>query len=95
VVGAYRLNQVEVELLDEADRLCTGESPRLQVTVSGGGKLAGIENGDLSDCTAYTEGRRHAYRGKLIVYVLTEAAANEKTALTVSAEGIGGAEIFL
>ncbi|GHU97034.1 beta-galactosidase [Spirochaetia bacterium] len=94
-VGAYRLNQVEVELLDEAGRLCTGESPLLEVTVSGGGKLAGIENGDLSDCMAYAEPRRHAYRGRLIVYVLTEAAAKEKTTLAVSAEGIGGAEIFV
>ncbi|GHT55405.1 beta-galactosidase [Spirochaetia bacterium] len=86
-VGAYRLNQIELELLDEKDRLCTTENPLVQISLTGPGKLAGIENGDLSDCSEYPAPRRRAYRGKLIIYVLSPAAGGEKTTLTVSAEG--------
>jgi hypothetical protein len=84
--SAYRLHQIEAEILDEAGRLCPGESPMIEVSLEGPGRLLGIENGDLSDCTAYRLPRRRAYHGRLLIYVLTEKNRAGKTVLTAAAE---------
>jgi hypothetical protein len=84
----YRISQIEAEVLDEKGRLCTGESPLISVSLTGPGKIAGLENGDLSDCSEYSSPRRRAYRGKIIIYVLTEKNQDSETILTASAEGL-------
>ena len=49
------------------------------------GQLLGLENGDLADVTDYSAAYRRAYRGQLLVYVLTEEK-NEAPLLTVTAD---------
>jgi hypothetical protein len=93
--GDYRFRQVELEILDEDKRLCVTESPMVQVSLEGPGRLLGIENGDLSDCSEYASPRRRAFRGRLIIYALLPADAAEKTALRVSAEGYRSEAITL
>jgi hypothetical protein len=91
---AYRLSQVELELLDQDGRLCPGENPQVRFSLSGPGRILGIENGDLADLTEYRAPRRRVYRGRLIVYVLRPADAPEGR-LEAAAEGIAPASIAL
>lgn len=92
--GRCRLAQVELALLDEADRLCVMDHPLVRFELAGEGMLLGIENGDLSDLTEYRSPCRRVYRGRLIVYVLLFPAAGELT-LTAAAEGFDPAYIKL
>jgi hypothetical protein len=92
--SAYTVCQVELELLDQEDRLCvTGQQP-VCFSLSGAGKILGIENGDLADLTEYRARWRHTYRGRLIVYVLRPAEADAGR-LEASAEGFPPASITL
>jgi beta-galactosidase/beta-glucuronidase len=92
--GACRLVQVELELLDDADRLCVMEHPLVSFELEGEGRILGIENGDLSDLTEYSSPGRRVYRGRLIVYALLPPAAREVT-LSAAAEGFAPACIRL
>lgn len=89
----YRISQIEAGVFDEKGRLCTGETPLISVSLTGPGKIAGLENGDLSDCSEYSSPRRRAYRGKLIVYVLREKNQGPETILNAAAEGFTPARI--
>jgi hypothetical protein len=99
--SAWRLSQVELELLDENNRLCSGENPFVYFTLSGGGNpscsavLLGIENGDLSDLTEYSAPGRRVYRGRLAAYILTPAESAETVTVTASAEGFAPESIAL
>jgi hypothetical protein len=90
--SAYRLSQVELELLDEAGRLCVRENPPVHFSLIGEGKILGIENGDLADLTEYRAPWRRVYRGHLIVYTLLPVEAKEGR-LEASAEGFPPASI--
>ncbi|MFV0400291.1 MAG: glycoside hydrolase family 2 TIM barrel-domain containing protein [Oscillospiraceae bacterium] len=63
--------QIEVSLLDENGQLCAQEEPLLSVEVSGG-RLLGIENGDVADLTDYAAIYRRLHQGRLITYVLPD-----------------------
>jgi hypothetical protein len=91
-VGKYHIVQIEAELLDEEDRLCPAADSLVHVSLSGPGKILGLENGDLSDCTEYPAPARRAHRGRLIIYAL---AKGEAVTVTASAEGIPQAVISL
>jgi hypothetical protein len=41
----------------------------IMAKVTGAGELAGIDNGNLSDLTPYTEDHRETYEGRLVIYV--------------------------
>jgi hypothetical protein len=86
--GKYRIAQIEGELLDEKDRLCTSGNLMVYVSLDGPGRLLGIENGDLSDCAEYNIPRRRTYRGRIIIYVLIPAGPKGETILSVSSEGL-------
>jgi beta-galactosidase len=86
---------VELEVLDEAGRLCVRDNPLIHFNLSGAGKILGIENGDLADLSPYREPRRRAYRGRLIVYALRPAAAPGETRLEASAAGFAPVSITL
>ncbi|MDR3174493.1 MAG: DUF4982 domain-containing protein [Treponema sp.] len=92
--SAYRICQVELELLDEKDRLCVRENPPVRFSLSGAGTILGIENGDLADLTEYRAPWRRVYRGHLIVYVLRPASEGEAR-LEALAEGFAPASIAL
>lgn len=69
------LVQIEVTLLDAQNQPCFSACNKLSVTVEGEATLVGLENGDLSDVTAYTEPYRHAYNGQLLIYCRTTETA--------------------
>lgn len=61
------LYQLEIELKDRFGKRAVND---LNVTVLvEDGLLLGLENGDLSDITDYTENKRSTYQGRLICYV--------------------------
>jgi hypothetical protein len=91
--SAYRIFQVELEVLDEAGRPCVRENPLVRFSLSGEGKILGIENGDLSDLTPYGAPWRRAYRGRLIVYLLRPRAGEGR--LEAAAEGFAPASYVL
>ncbi|MDP3180049.1 MAG: hypothetical protein Q8M76_19205, partial [Spirochaetaceae bacterium] len=69
-------------------RLCATESPLVEVAVSEGTKLLGLENGDIADCTEYTAPHRRAHRGRLIAYALVPDLSSRSAWLEASAEGL-------
>lgn len=89
----YRIAQVEVEALDQDKRLCTAASNMVHVSITGPGRLLGIENGDIADCDEYAAPRRRLYKGRLIVYVLINASIHEEVTLTAFTDGMPRAEI--
>lgn len=86
------LEQIEVRVTDYAGNTVTSDSSLLSVEVSGG-KLLGIDNGDLSDCTEYTSNSRRVFEGRLLVYVIH---SRTKTAIiTVKGNHLKSAKITL
>ncbi|GHV67266.1 beta-galactosidase [Spirochaetia bacterium] len=77
--GGWKLAQVEIEVLDENDRICINESPLIKITLGGGARLLGLENGDISDCMEYAAPYRRAFRGLLIAYVLVPGKTEGKS----------------
>jgi hypothetical protein len=71
-----------------------GDSTMLEVNVENA-TLLGIENGDLSDVTEYSQNRRRCYKGQLIVYVLCDKENNGKKKVTITGENILKQEIQL
>ncbi|MDF2587889.1 MAG: Beta-galactosidase BoGH2A [Anaerocolumna sp.] len=80
------LKQIEVTITDGLGNWVTNDNTMLMVTLSGSGKLLGLENGDLSDITEYTAVYRRAYEGRLLIYVAVSA---ESTATTLTVRGAG------
>ncbi|MDR0958928.1 MAG: hypothetical protein LBM23_00965 [Propionibacteriaceae bacterium] len=74
--------QIECRLVDEDGKPADGEAlVSAEVT---GGRLLGLENGDLADTTPYRDNRRSTMEGRLIAYVECGAA----TELRLSSEGL-------
>jgi hypothetical protein len=63
------LEQLEVRITDYAGHTITNDSTLLSIEITDG-KLLGIENGNLADCTEYSSTSRRAYEGRLLIYVM-------------------------
>ena len=85
--GKYRIVQIEAEMLDEAGRLCASSRHTVSVSLNGEGKILGLENGDLSDCTEYASRSRRLYGGKLVIYALLPCNPEKPVSVTASVEG--------
>lgn len=77
------LYQISITLLDSNGHRSYQASSMLQVQVVGG-RLLGLENGDLADVTEYTANYRRAYHGELIAYV--QADSDIPAVVTISGE---------
>ena len=90
---ASRLHQVEITMQDSQGQRVYTDSTCLHVSVENG-RLLGLENGDLADVTDYSAAYRRAYRGQLLVYVMScekEAAP----VLSICADGICPVQLTL
>ena len=58
-----------MSLVDAEGQLAATDGSLVSAAVTGGGELAGLENGDLADVTEYASSCRHAVQGRLMVYV--------------------------
>lgn len=63
------IEQIEVSLADVNGNIAFHEALPVTVTVSGDGELLGLENGDQTDVTSYTESWRNTTDGRLIIFV--------------------------
>jgi hypothetical protein len=88
-----QLVQIELEVLDEQDRLCATERVQVDVAASGGITILGMENGDIADCTEYSPPRRGTFHGRLIIYALVPAGNKEPARIEAAAEGLPKAGI--
>ena len=82
-----------ITALDEAGRPVQNACDRVRITVSGGGVLLGLDNGDSADEDGYRTDCRRLFSGKL----LAMAAGLKEGPLTIQAqaEGLAPAEITL
>lgn len=63
------IEQIEITLTDSVGNPALHEALPVTVTVSGDGVLLGLENGDQTDVTSYTEHTRCTTDGRLIAFV--------------------------
>ena len=63
------IEQIEISLTDAEGVLATHEALPVTVSVSGDGMLLGLENGDQTDVTSYTENWRKTTCGQMIAFV--------------------------
>ncbi len=90
------LKQIEVTVTDASGNRAVHDSTMLSVEVTGSGKLTGLENGDLSDYTEYSQTYRRAYEGRLLIYVTLPASGSEgTTTITVNGPGLKSAVLHL
>lgn len=92
---APRIFQVEIEVLDEEGRLCPTESPLIEVAVSEGMKLLGLENGDIADCSEYRAPRRRAYKGRLLAYAIAPGRLSGSAWIEARTDGLKEVRIEL
>ena len=72
-LAAASVLQIECTLRDAAGAVAGND---LTVTADvTGGKLLGLENGDLSDNTAYSASHRRTHDGRVIVFVRADGPA--------------------
>ena len=71
------MQQIELSLLDQDDRIAATDDRRISVKVEGG-TFMGIENGCATDLTDYASTTRSTWRGRAIVYVRKLGTAGVK-----------------
>jgi hypothetical protein len=87
------MKQIEVTITDDEGILVSSDSTLLQIEVTGSGSLTGLENGDLTDCTQYSDTSRRAFEGRLLIYI-SDTLDSENTLVTVKGNGLRTASIF-
>jgi len=80
------LFQIEVTVCNNELVRCEKDTTQLFVTIDGEATLVGLENGDLSDVTSYTESFRNAYHGQLLIYGRTTVTPGD---IKVTVKGLG------
>lgn len=65
---AQKIEQLEITTVDEEGNPVTADPREITLRVSGG-KLIGMESGDIEDDTPYFSDTRRSFRGHLIAYV--------------------------
>lgn len=83
LTNGRNLYQIAITLLDSNGHRSYQASSMLQAQVVGG-RLLGLENGDLADVTEYTADYRRAYHGQLMAYV--QADSDIPAVVTISGE---------
>jgi len=84
---------MEIRLLDSESRLAAADDRLIGIQVKGSGALAGIENGDLSDNTSYSEQKRGTKDGRLMVYIRRNAPGRIVVKITASGLEDNGLEV--
>ena len=86
---------VTVQALDRAGTPVEDARDRVSVSVSGGGYLMGLDNGDASDTEEYKGNVRRLFGGKLLIIVGSNGRHEPTTVSISSTAGIRGEMILL
>ncbi len=77
---------IEISMADENGYTVENARNRVNITVTGSGRLVGMDNGDSSDYGQYQETERKLFNGKLLAII---AATDKAGEITVTAESNG------
>ena len=80
-----------VDIIDAKGEFVPHASNRVTVSVTGGARLIGVENGDIMDHTSSKGNVRDAFNGKMVALVQSDGTAKPAT-VTFSSEGLEPAE---
>lgn len=78
---------VTIDGLDEKDRFVANANNRVNVSVTGAGRLVGLDNGDSTDFEQYKGNSRRLFSGKLLAIIGAKDYAGD-ILLTVSSPGL-------
>ncbi|MBO6141328.1 MAG: DUF4982 domain-containing protein [Ruminococcus sp.] len=85
---------VEVDALDKNGISVENANNRVNIEVSGEGRLIGLDNGDSTDREQYKTTSRRLFSGKLLAMIATTKTAGEIT-VKARSNGLEGAQISL
>ncbi|NLZ46777.1 MAG: glycoside hydrolase family 2 protein, partial [Clostridiales bacterium] len=85
---------VEITVLDEKGVLVANANNRVHVSVTGAGRLVGLDNGDSTDYEEYKGTTKKLFNGKLLAMIMTNLEGGE-IKVKVSSQGLSAAEITL
>ena len=85
---------VTVSMEDNEGNPVENANNRVQVEVTGAGMLAGLDNGDSTDCDQYQTNSKCLFSGKLLAVVRSNGAAGE-IKVTVTSEGLPAEELII
>jgi beta-galactosidase len=94
VADGWDLCFLTIEVEDENDHIVENAMNYVQVTVSGEGRLLGLDNGDSTDYDPYKTNRRKLFNGKLLAVIGTTKEAGE-IVIKVQGTGLKSAEVKL
>ena len=85
---------ITVSMEDEEGNPVENANNRVRVEVTGAGMLAGLDNGDSTDCDEYQTDSKCLFSGKLLAVVRSNGAAGE-IKVTVTSEGLPAEELVI
>ncbi len=85
---------VEISALDKDDTFVANANNRVFVTVSGAGRLVGLDNGDSTDYEQYKGTSRRLFSGKLLAIIAAKTEEGDAT-VKVSSPGIPESSLVL
>jgi beta-galactosidase len=88
------VTHVEVSIIDENGILVPQASDIVTFSLSGPGRIIGVDNGDNSSHESFQVHSRHAYQGRCLA-ILKATAPSGKITLTVTAPGLTPASVKL
>ncbi|KAF6816277.1 beta-galactosidase (glycosyl hydrolase family 2) [Colletotrichum plurivorum] len=87
------LSFVTVEVLDEAGDVVRFADNSLTFSITGPGEIVATDNGDPADLAAFPSLERKAFSGLALAIVRSEEGAAGEIVVTVSGDGLKGAEV--
>lgn len=91
--GQGEIIQVAVQVVDEKGNPVWSAENEITCTVSGNGKLLGLEAGNNTDMGDYTDQKQNCYKGRLIAYI-KRTKENADLKINFSASGLIGIGIY-
>jgi len=88
------LSYITVSVLDGQNNFCANASNRVYFTVSGAGRLVGVDNGNSNDFDSYQASDRKAFSGKCVAIVQSDGTGGPIT-LTATSPGLQPASVTL
>jgi beta-galactosidase len=81
VKGKNGLAQIELQLVDEDGIPVPLADDEITCDIVGNARLLGMEAGNNSDMTTYTDNKQRVFHGKMIVYIQTNGKPGEQVAV--------------
>lgn len=86
---------VEISMLDKEGYPVENDRSRVNVKVSGGARLVGLDNGDSTDYDQYKGTSRRLFSGKLLAMLAANNSDDKEAIVTVSSPGLPESSITI